>query len=210
MSTARPAIRTPGKRLAPQDDPRRSEASLRLLVQHRSVYRYPAPAALGPHRVRLRPANHIRARVESYALRVPDGAQVRWQQDPSGNHVAQLSFKKGTRLTELRIEVDLAVDVRPVNPFDFFLDDRCEEVPFAYPQEVTLDLAPFLDVKDAALATGPRFAALLARLPARGPTVPFVVEANRLVNRAVKYVIREETGIWTPEETLEQGRGSCR
>src|SRR6185295_1999078 len=32
----------------------------------------------------------------------------------------------------------------------------------------------------------------------------------RRVNQAVRYIIREEPGIWTPEETLEAGRGSCR
>jgi uncharacterized protein (DUF2126 family)/transglutaminase-like putative cysteine protease len=190
--------------------PNQRRSRLRLLVQHRSLYRYPRPAALGPHRVRLRPANHARARVETYALRVPEEAAVRWQQDPSGNHVATLSFRKGARLPALAVEVELAVDVRPVNPFDFFVDPRCEDVPFAYPQELGLDLAPFLEQGDPALARGARFEALLAELPAAARTVPFIVEANGLVNRSVRYVIREEAGIWTPEETLAQGRGSCR
>src|SRR3989442_13120188 len=33
---------------------------------------------------------------------------------------------------------------------------------------------------------------------------------HRLVRKAVRYVIRDEPGIWTPEETVRQGRGSCR
>jgi len=36
------------------------------------------------------------------------------------------------------------------------------------------------------------------------------VAANQLVHGALRYVIREEPGIWTPEETLASGRGSCR
>ncbi|MFO0585457.1 MAG: transglutaminase family protein [Anaeromyxobacter sp.] len=40
--------------------------------------------------------------------------------------------------------------------------------------------------------------------------MPFLVAANQLVHGALRYVIREEPGIWTPEETLAQGRGSCR
>ena len=106
--------------------------------------------------------------------------------------------------------VELAVDVRPVNPFDFFLDERCEHAPFAYPAEVTLDLAPFLDRRDPALATGRRFETFLEEAPRSGRTVPLLVELNRAVNAKLKYVIREEPGIWTPEETLEHGRGSCR
>src|SRR5690606_13955675 len=112
------------------------------------VYRYPTPAALGPHQVRLRPAPHARAIVEHYALRLPEEASVRWQQDPLGNHVAHLSFKKGTRLPELAVAVELAVDIRPVNPFDFFIDERCATVPFAYPPELTRELAPFFDLTD--------------------------------------------------------------
>jgi uncharacterized protein (DUF2126 family) len=141
---------------------------------------------------------------------VPPEAAVRWQLDPSGNHVAHLSFTKGTRLRELEIAVELAVDVRPVNPFDFFVDDRCEAVPFAYPAEVALDLAPYLDRTDAALAAGKLFAAFLDETPRAGATVPLLVSLNEAVNRRVKYVVREESGIWTPEETLAHGRGSCR
>ncbi len=183
---------------------------LRLLIQHRSMYRYPQPATLGPHRVRLRPANHARARIESYSLHTPAEGKLRWQQDPFGNHVGLLSFTKGTKLPELDLTVELAVDVRPVNPFDFFVDDRCGEAPFAYPDELSLDVAPFLDRTDPALRTGPLFEALDRELPRGGPTVPFVVALNEAVNHRVKYVVREEAGIWTPEETLTQGRGSCR
>src|SRR5438094_4352118 len=89
---------------------------LRLLIQHRSHYGYPSPAALGPHLLRLRPANHTRAKVESYSLSVKpeeEGRELRWQQDPYGNHVARLTFKAGTRVHALDLLVELAVDVRP-------------------------------------------------------------------------------------------------
>lgn len=183
---------------------------MRVLVSHRSVYRYPRPAALGPHQLRLRPANHARARLETYALRVSGQAELRWQQDPSGNHVAQVAFPKDTRLAELAVEVELALDVRPVNPFDFFLDARCEELPFAYPAELAPELAPYLDRADPAHGGGARFEAFLETLPSRGGTVATLVALNEAVTRRVRYVVREEPGIWTPEETLAHGQGSCR
>ncbi len=124
--------------------------------------------------------------------------------------MAHVSFRKGVLIPALEVLVELALDIRPVNPFDFFIDERCEQVPFAYPPELSRDLVPFLDRNDPELASGRRFEALLEALPRGGPTVEFVVEVNRLVNQALKYVIREEAGIWTPEETLTQGRGSCR
>ncbi|HYS83026.1 MAG TPA: transglutaminase family protein, partial [Anaeromyxobacteraceae bacterium] len=160
--------------------------------------------------MRLRPANHARARVETYALTVPAEATVRWQHDPFGNNVALLTFAKGSRLPALEVVVDLAVDVRPVNPFDFFLDERCERTPFTYPPEVTLDLSPFLDTADPALAGGSLFAEFLAKAPRGGKTVPLLVELNQAVHQRIRYVVREEAGLWTPEETLEQARGSCR
>ncbi|MFL5302981.1 MAG: transglutaminase family protein [Anaeromyxobacteraceae bacterium] len=183
---------------------------MRLHILHRSLYSYPTPAALGPHQVRLRPANHARARIESYGLSVPDGTAIRWQQDPFGNHVAHLSFKKGTRLPELELKVELAVDIRPVNPFDFFLDDRFERSPFRYPEELQKDLLPFLDSNDVAVRGGPRLESFLDALPRTGKTVDLIVELNGAVHDALRYVVRDEAGIWTPEETLSHACGSCR
>jgi len=183
---------------------------VRLQLVHRSTYSYPSPAALGPHQVRLRPANHARARIESYALHTPEECTVRWQQDPFGNHVAHLSFRKGARLSVMELRVDLVVDLRPVNPFDFFIDDRCRTAPFTYPSELQKDLIPFLDRDDASVRGGPLLARFLDQLPKGGTTIDLVVQINQAVNQTLRYVIREDAGIWTPEETLQAGRGSCR
>jgi uncharacterized protein (DUF2126 family) len=183
---------------------------LRLLIQHQSCYRYPRPAALGPHLVRLRPVSHCRAKIETYGLRIEQPANLRWQQDPSGNHVARLTFGEGVLVDRLDVLVELAVDIRPVNPFDFYLDGRAEKVPFAYPRETARDLLPFLDLADPSYAVGDRFAAFDAELPREGDTTSLIVALNTAVNRRIRYVIREESGIWTPEETLAEGRGSCR
>jgi len=188
---------------------REKDPALRILVQHQSTYRYASPASLGSHRIRLRPAPHAAARVEHYSLTVPEEGRIRWQQDPFGNHVAHLSFPPGHRRDELRVTVELAVEARPVNPFDFYVDEACQDFPFAYPDDLAAELAPFL-AGGPELASGARVEALLAALPSRAPTVELIVEANRLVNRSLRYVIRDEPGIWTPEETLVQGCGSCR
>ena len=134
---------------------------MRLLIQHRTLYRYPRAALLGPHQIRLRPADHAKARVESYSLNVTTPGALRWVRDASANHVAHLTFPKGASLAELEVRVELAVDIRPVNPFDFFVDDRCRHLPFEYPAELRGDLAPFLDLDDPAVARGRRFQALL-------------------------------------------------
>jgi uncharacterized protein (DUF2126 family)/transglutaminase-like putative cysteine protease len=182
---------------------------MRILLQHRTSYQYPEPASLGAHTVRLRPATHAKAKIETYALKVEQPCGLRWQQDPAGNRVARLTFE-GERVRSLDLLVEMAVDIRPVNPFDFFIDPRCEQAPFVYGEEFVRDLTPYLDTSDPAYATGQLFAAFEKDLPREGRTVDLIVALNRAVNGRLRYVIREEPGVWTPEETLQEARGSCR
>ncbi|MCO5170868.1 MAG: transglutaminase family protein [Planctomycetes bacterium] len=180
---------------------------MHLRVRHRTRYAYDRAVALGPHVVRLRPAPHTRAEVTSYDLRVgPDACRVRWQRDPWANRVARVTFPVGATSRELALDVELTLEVRPVNPFDFFLDDRCRTLPWAYPDGLADELRPFLGAPER----GPRLREWLARQPAAGDTIEFLVELNARVARDVRYVIRQEAGIQTSEETLTLGRGSCR
>jgi uncharacterized protein (DUF2126 family)/transglutaminase-like putative cysteine protease len=180
---------------------------VRVLIQHVSRYRYPRPALLGPHLLRLKPAAHARARVETYSLQVTS-ADVRWQQDGAGNFVARATWPN-RRVTELEVAVEMAVDIRPVNPFDFTLDQSGEAIPIDY-ASARRELAPYLVVDDPSLKLGPKATEFLAGLPRSGASVALLVELNRRVKDAVRYIIREEPGVWTPEQTLAEGRGSCR
>jgi len=183
---------------------------VRVLVQHRSRYVYPRPALLGPQVVRLRPADHARAAIESYALHIAPEHRLHWQRDPVGNRLARVTFKAGQTVTALELTVELAVDVRPINPFDFFVDDRAKQVPFRYPDRLDSELAGFLDVQDPAYRLGRLATELLKVLPAAGDTIDLLVAMCSAVHQRIAYVIRDEPGIWTPEETLVNGRGSCR
>ena len=103
---------------------------MRVVVQHRSRYHYPRPALLGPQLIRLRPADHTRARIESYQLLVEPEHRLHWLRDPHGNRVARVPFKAGQAVSELDVLVELAVEINAINPFDFFIDDRARKVPF--------------------------------------------------------------------------------
>ncbi|MGE0400418.1 MAG: transglutaminase family protein [Kofleriaceae bacterium] len=183
---------------------------MRVLIQHRSRYLYPSPTLLGPQVIRLRPADHARAIIESYRLDIAPEHRVHWQRDPHGNQIARVTFKAGQRVPALEMTVELAVDVRPVNPFDFFVDDRAKKLPFAYPDHLATELGPYFDLDDPAYRMGARARDLLASVPSEGDTIDVLVRLNSAVNGGIRYVIRDEPGVWTPEETLANGRGSCR
>ncbi len=183
---------------------------VRVSIQHKSRYVYPRPALLGPQTIRLRPAEHARARLESYSLAVAPEHRLHWQRDPHGNHIARVTFKAGQTVTELDITVELAVDIQPINPFDFFIDERVRSLPFVYPDRLDGELAPYLEGGDPAYRLGRAGMELLKELPTKGDTVGVIVEILAKVRERIAYVIRNEPGVWTPEETLAHKRGSCR
>jgi uncharacterized protein (DUF2126 family) len=183
---------------------------VRLRLRHETTYKYPTPASLGPHTVRLRPAAHMRGELETYALHVDVEHRLQWQRDALGNSVARVLFRPEALVPQITFCVELVCNVHAVNPFDFVVDERSTTMPFTYPDALKGDLAPFLRLDDAALRSGALVEALSKDLPREGNTVSLLVELNRQVNERVRYVIREEAGVYTPEETLTHGQGSCR
>ena len=175
-------------------------------LHHVTSYHYDRPVGLGPQVVRLRPAPHCRTRVLSYSLKVtPAEHFVNWLQDPNGNWQARFVFPE--RTSEFTITVDLVADMAVVNPFDFFVEPFAETFPFDYPPEFAEELAPYLDKEPA----GPRLSGYLASLPLnRERTVDFLVELNQRLQHDVRYLIRMEAGVQSPEETLAAASGSCR
>jgi transglutaminase-like putative cysteine protease len=184
--------------------------TIKVALHHRTCYTFDRPVALSPHEVRLRPAAHCRTPVGSYSFRVlPARHFLNWQQDPYGNWLARIVFPEKAK--SLEITVDLVADMTVINPFDFFVDKSVERFPFAYTPENARELSPYLEVEPLT----PRLSDWIERTRARYigepiTTIDFLVAVNRDLQRAVKYLIRMEPGIQTPEHTLERGEGSCR
>ncbi len=91
---------------------------MRVVVQHRSRYHYPRPALLGPQLIRLRPADHTRARIESYQLLVEPEHRLHWLRDPHGNRVARVTFKAGQAVSIDAGDSDDVLDVFSVQNVD--------------------------------------------------------------------------------------------
>jgi uncharacterized protein (DUF2126 family) len=202
--------------------------SIHVALHHKTHYKYDRLVHLGPQVVRLRPAPHSRTRILSYSLRIqPEKHFINWQQDPQSNYLARLVFEEPTR--EFCVEVDLVAEMAVLNPFDFFLEPTAETFPFEYDQVLDHELEPFqlkceltpkvmkylaairkdiLGLVDrpagAKKKTGePKVASTLR-------TNDFLVAINQRLWKDIKYTIRLEPGVQTPEETLEKMSGSCR
>lgn len=180
--------------------------SIHVALHHITHYRYDRAIELGPQIVRLRPAPHSRTRILSYSLKVlPEEHFTNWQQDPQGNYLARLVFPEKT--TEFRVEVDLVAEMAIFNPFDFFLEPYAEKAPFTYTKDEQHELGSYLEK----LPLTPKFKAYLdgiSRVPI--PTIDFLVALNQRLSEDIRYLIRMEPGVQTPEHTLSDASGSCR
>ncbi len=184
----------------------KAEMAIHVALRHQTRYGYDRPVSLSPHVIRLRPAPHCRTPVLSYSLKLnPRKHFINWQQDPHGNYLARVVFPDKTQ--ELVVDVELVAEMSVHNPFDFFLEPSAEEFPFSYDASLAKELAPFLE----RLPAGPRLAAFVDAVDTRKQrTVDFLVALNRRVSQTVKYIIRLEPGVQTPEDTLTLASGSCR
>ena len=183
--------------------------AIRVALQHRTRYRFDRRVTLSPHEIRLRPAPHCRTPILGYSLDVaPDRYFLNWQQDPYGNWVARLVFTEQT--DALDVVVDLTADMTVINPFDFFVEPYAEYAPFVYAPGLAKELIPFLETAKP----GPRLAVWLERfrttLVPGEKSVDLLVRINRQLQSEIRYLVRMEPGVQTPEETLERACGSCR
>ncbi|MEN9901343.1 MAG: hypothetical protein RL651_7 [Pseudomonadota bacterium] len=180
--------------------------SIHVALNHVTHYHYDRPISLGPQIIRLRPCAHARTRILSYSMKVTPGEHfINWQQDPQANYLARLVFPEKT--TEFRIEVDFVAEMAVHNPFDFFLEPRAEEFPFSYPGEQAIELQPYR----ACMTPRPQLNAYLRSIPYKKVrTIDFLVGLNQRIHNDIRYTIRMEPGVQTPEETLTKRSGSCR
>ncbi|MGC9943721.1 MAG: transglutaminase family protein [Verrucomicrobiota bacterium] len=200
--------------------------SIHVALHHKTQYQYDRLVNLGPQVVRLRPAPHSRTRILSYSLHItPEKHFINWMQDPQSNYSARLVFEQPTR--EFCVEVDLVAEMAVFNPFDFFLEPEAEKFPFAYDPALDHELAPFQRKcwltplftkyitgvrKDLLGETKRRTKKERIEIPEidKPRTIDFLVAINQRIWKDIKYTIRLQPGVQTPEDSLEKLSGSCR
>jgi len=180
--------------------------SIIVALHHSTHYTYDRPASLDMQTIRLRPAPHARSPIQSYSLNIaPADHFINWQQDPFGNFLAKVVFPE--KISEFKIDVDVIVEIRVFNPFDFFLEKENSAFPFVYAPELRDELLPYLELKDSSDAL----------LEWVGKTdcgdqrmIDFLVAINHRLHQELGYVVRLEPGVQSCDETLRLGTGSCR
>ena len=180
--------------------------TIHVALNHVTHYRYDRLVTLGPQIVRLRPAPHCRTRIVSYSQRIePAEHFCNWQQDPFANYMARLVVPERTR--EFKVTVDLVAEMAVYNPFDFFLEPSAEKIPFEYSRDSKAELAPYL----ATVPMTPLVDAYLKKIDkSKRRTIDFLVDINAMLYKDIRYLIRMEPGVQTPEQTLTLKSGSCR
>ena len=180
--------------------------ALKIVISHKTKYKYDRAVSLSPHIFRLRPAPHSRTPIEAYSIKItPENQFFNWQQDPFGNYLARLIFPDKT--TELTIDVEIIADLKTINPFDFFVEESAEEYPFEYSENTKKELLPYLEITDKGKLLKD-FLKTIDYSPRK--TIYFLIDINRKIYEYLSYNIRMDPGVQTCEESLEQRNGSCR
>ena len=180
--------------------------TIRVAINHNTCYKFDRPVDIGPHIFRLRPAPHSRTPIKSYSFRIyPEDHYLNWQQDPFGNYQARIVFPEKAR--ELRVEVEVVVDMTVINPFDFFIEKYAEQFPFKYEDQLAKELVPYLEIVE----NGDLLKKWIEKIGlGKKRTEDFLVDLNRKLSEDIDYSIRMEPGVQTCETTLEKALGSCR
>ena len=184
----------------------------RLLITHRTAYRYRRAVTFGEHRLMMRPRESYDQHVIHADLAISPEARVRHLHDVFGNCVSIASLEH--RADELVFESRVLLDHRPHPPAS-----DCEEaihpatlsLPFAYDATDMPDLARsvergFPDPDRVVDQWTRRF------LKHNGPTqvLPLLTEMARAIPEAFTYGKRLYGGAQSPVQTLALGSGTCR
>ncbi|WP_407519067.1 transglutaminase family protein [Methylobacterium oryzisoli] len=178
-----------------------------LHIQHRTVYRYRHPVALGPHRLMLRPRESRDVRLVASIMTLTPDATVSWANDVFGNAVALATFSQPSDalVIESVAQVVLSAAAYPVFP----IAASAVSYPFQYSDDEWADLGLLTAQQypdDGGLRTWAQ--GFVAGNPT--DTLSLLQDLSAGVAQNIVYWAREDEGTQSPSQTLSLGQGSCR
>lgn len=119
--------------------------TIRIALNHRIARTFDRHVHLSTHWLRLRPAPHTVALINAYSLRIETEPHfLNWVRDPYENHIARVDFPEPVSRTV--IDVELLLDLAPINPFEFLVDPEAKFYPVDYSDQLKKELGPYLRV----------------------------------------------------------------
>jgi transglutaminase-like putative cysteine protease len=179
-----------------------------LTVRHTTVYRYSEPVGLGEHRMMFRPREGHDLRLISSSLAIsPQPLRLRWLHDPFDNSVAIAAFEGVT--SELRFESVVTLEHFESTQPEYPLEDYAKTYPFKYDDEDFANLSRGLANHYPCVKTAD-WALQFLDADTRTSTMKILRSMTSGIREQFVYERRIEKGVQTPEETLQNRRGSCR
>ena len=157
----------------------------------------------------MRPREGHGVRLEACSFEISLPHRLRWVRDLHENHIGLVDFTE--LASEMVIEGNFTLDVAERNPFDFILLPEAAEYPFSYEQELWMELSPLcqnLYVRDTDRIRD--WLAPFWRPGKKVETLELLQQLNLQIYRSFRYQRREQRGVLSPAETLENNGGSCR
>ena len=178
---------------------------MRILIHLNALHAYAQEVSFSPHIFRLFPKSDRFVSLRSAQFQTNEGATVQYRRDIFDNEVASCFFPLTSNQLQARMELELQLKER--NAFDFLLASHALNFPFTYLPEEARVLAPYREIVPPALRVELPF-----WRPSSGPvpTVSALIELNNALHNNLRYERREEGAARSPEETLSLGMGACR
>lgn len=177
-------------------------------IIHRIRYHYSQPVFLEPFTVSLRPRSDVAQTVRGYRVEVtPAPGGITHCIGLYGNSSDTIWFDGLHQ--NLLIEVNTRVETHRGNPFDFLVTDPAA---LTLPLEYEAHIADALNHYRAHDGDHPQLAEFAREImaAAQHATIPFLTLLANAIYQRLEYVLREHGEPWTPQQTLRQGKGSCR
>ncbi len=178
-------------------------------IFHETNYDYSSDVQLLPHTLRLRPREGHELRIESSSLEIFPKATLLWHRDVEGNSVASANFTNKCKKLTVRSEVK--IQQYDQEPYNFLISDYAVDYPFRYNDEDKMLLSPYMtSIRDKEAKFLKDWVDSIKEPNEKIESLSLLLRLNQHINQSLTYMIREEEGVQTPEQTIYQRSGSCR
>jgi len=174
---------------------------MRIDIHYNCSYRYEQIVGFSPHYFRLFPRMTSGITINERNFQTNEGAVVNFRRDLFDNEVARCFYPQ--KAEELAARLCLKLQIEERNAYDFLLEPRAFKYPFLLEKREQVALSKYIETEFNVLSVG-------FWKPSYDETMDLVVSLNQALHAHIAYERRDEGEAWAPEETLRQGKGSCR